>query len=70
MNKKTQQKIKKLGTLKDKMKGLQDEIEQLEAEIQSEKDKEFNTLSKAFFKETAPDKKAQIEEKIKSLIEG
>lgn len=70
MNKKFQQKIKKLGTLKDKMKGLQNEIERLEAEIQSENEKEFNRLSKAFFAEIDPHKKTEIEAKIKLLIGG
>lgn len=70
MNKKMQLKIKKLDTLKNKMKGLQNEIDRLETEIQSEKDKEFNRLSKAFFAETNPQKKDEIEVRIKSLIGG
>ena len=68
MNKKLQQKIKKLNILKDKMRDLKNEIDNLSQGIQSEKDKEFNLLSKAFFAENDIDKKAEIEEKIKSLM--
>lgn len=69
MNKKLQQKIKKLNILKDKMRDLKNEIDNLSQEIQSEKDKEFNLLSKAFFVENDIDKKSEIEQKIKSLIQ-
>lgn len=68
MNKKLQQKIKKLNILKDKMRDLKNEIDNLSQEIQSEKDKEFNLLSKAFFAENDPNKKAELETKIKSLM--
>lgn len=68
MNKKIQQKIKKISTLKDKIKSLQNEIEELENEVKTAKDKEFNLLSKAFFNENDQQKKAELETKIKSLI--
>lgn len=68
MNKKIQLKIKKISILKDKIKNLQNEIEALENEVEAAKDKEFNLLSKAFFAENDIDKKAEIEEKIKSLM--
>lgn len=70
MNKKIQQKIKKISILKDKIKNLQNEIEALENEVEAAKEKEFNMLSKAFFNESEPNKKAEIEDKIKSLIMG
>ena len=70
MNKKMETKIKRIADKKAKLEVLKKEIENLESEVQSEKDKEFNTLSKAFFTETDPAKKAEIEEKIKALIGG
>lgn len=70
MNKKIMVKIKQIAAKKEKLKVLENEIENLESEVQSEKDKEFNTLSKAFFAETDPAKKAEIEEKIMALIGG
>ena len=63
MNKKIQLKIKKIVTLKAKIKALENEVE-------AAKEREFNSLSKAFFSENDPDKKAEIEDKIKSLIMG
>ena len=50
------------------MRDLKNEIDNLSQEIQSEKDKEFNLLSKAFFAENDPNKKAELETKIKSLM--
>lgn len=69
MNKKIQAKIKKIANLKVKIKDLKNEIEALENEVKTAKEKEFNQLSKAFFMEQNPDKKTELEEKIKSLIE-
>ena len=68
MNKKIQLKIKKIVTLKAKIKALENEVSELENEVKTAKDKEFNLLSKAFFNESEPNKKAEIEEKIKSLM--
>lgn len=68
MNKKIQLKIKKIADLKDKIKKLEIEVEALENDVQAAKEKEFNGLSKAFFAENDPDKKAELETKIKSLI--
>ncbi len=68
MNKKIQLKIKKIADLKDKIKKLEIEVEALENDVQAAKEKEFNSLSKAFFAENDPDKKAELETKIKSLI--
>lgn len=68
MNKKIQLKIKKIADLKDKIKKLEIEVEALENDVQAAKEKEFNFLSKAFFVENDPDKKAELETKIKSLI--
>lgn len=70
MNKKIQLKIKKIADLKDKIKKLEIEVEALENDVQAAKEKEFNILSKAFFNESEPNKKAEIEDKIKSLIMG
>ncbi len=70
MNKKIQLKIKKIADLKDKIKKLEIEVEALENDVQAAKEKEFNMLSKAFFNESEPNKKAEIEDKIKSLIMG
>lgn len=70
MNKKIQLKIKKIVTLKAKIKALENEVTALENEVEAAKDKEFNMLSKAFFNESEPNKKAEIEDKIKSLIMG
>ncbi len=36
--------------------------------FEAAKEKEFNSLSKAFFAENDPDKKSEIEDKIKSLM--
>lgn len=69
MNKKIQYKIKKIADLKDKIKKLEIEVETLENDVQAAKEKEFNSLSKAFFAENDPDKKSKIEQKIKSLIQ-
>ena len=49
MNKKIQLKIKKIADLKDKIKKLEIEVEALENDVQAAKEKEFNSLSKAFF---------------------
>lgn len=68
MNKKIQLKIKKIVTLKAKIKALENEVTALENEVEAAKEREFNSLSKAFFSENDPDKKAEIEEKIKSLM--
>lgn len=68
MNKKIQLKIKKIADLKDKIKKLEIEVEALENDVQAAKEKEFNSLSKAFFAENDPDKKSEIEDKIKSLM--
>lgn len=68
MNKKVQLKIKKIANLKEKIKTLENEVEALENDVQAAKEKEFNSLSKAFFAENDPDKKSEIEQKIKSLI--
>lgn len=68
MNKKIQLKIKKIADLKDKIKKLEIEVEALENDVQAAKEKEFYSLSKAFFAENDPDKKAELETKIKSLI--
>ena len=65
-----QLKIKKIADLKDKIKKLEIEVEALENDVQAAKEKEFNMLSKAFFNESEPNKKAEIEDKIKSLIMG
>lgn len=70
MNKKIQLKIKKIVTLKAKIKALENEVTALENEVEAAKEKEFNMLSKAFFNESEPNKKAEIEDKIKSLIMG
>lgn len=68
MNKKIQLKIKKIVTLKAKIKALEDEVTALENEVKTAKDKEFSMLSRAFFTEENADKKAEIEDKIKSLM--
>lgn len=68
MNKKIQLKIKKIADLKDKIKKLEIEVEALENDVQAAKEKEFSILSRAFFTEENADKKAEIEDKIKSLI--
>ena len=70
MNKKVQAKIKKIADIKAKMKTLENEVSELENEVEAAKEKEFNMLSKAFFNESEPNKKAEIEDKIKSLIMG
>lgn len=70
MNKKIESKIKRIADKKAKLEVLKKEIENLEIEVQSAKDKEFNTLSKAFFAADDPVKKTEIEAKIKSLIGG
>ena len=69
MNKKIQYKIKKIADLKDKIKTLEIEVETLENDVQAANDKEFNSLSKAYFSENDPDKKSEIAQKIKSLIQ-
>lgn len=69
MNKKVQAKIKKIADIKAKIKAFENEVSELENEVEAAKEKEFNSLSKAFFAENDPDKKAEIEEKIKSLIQ-
>lgn len=69
MNQKIQMKIKKIVTLKAKIKALENEVTALENEVKAAKEKEFNSLSKAFFAENDPDKKSEIEQKIKSLIQ-
>lgn len=68
MNKKMQAKIKKIADIKEKIRKLESEVETLENEVKTAKEKEFNQLSKAFFMEQNPDKKSEIEEKIKSLM--
>lgn len=68
MNKKIQLKIKKIADIKSKIKALENEVSELENEVEAAK--EFNMLSKAFFNESEPNKKAEIEDKIKSLIMG
>lgn len=68
MNKKVQAKIKKIADIKSKIKALENEVSELENEVEAAKEKEFNMLSKAFFNESEPNKKAEIEDKIKSLI--
>lgn len=68
MNQKIQIKIKKIVTLKAKIKALENEVTALENEVEAAKEREFNSLSKAFFRENDPDKKAEIEDKIKSLM--
>lgn len=68
MNKKIQLKIKKIVTLKAKIKALENEVTALENEVKTAKDKEFSILSRAFFTEENADKKAEIEDKIKSLM--
>lgn len=68
MNKKIQLKIKKIVTLKAKIKALENEVTALENEVKTAKDKEFSILSRAFFSEENADKKAEIEDKIKSLM--
>lgn len=70
MNKKVQAKIKKIADIKAKIKTLENEVSELENEVETAKEKEFNMLSKAFFNESEPNKKAEIEDKIKSLIMG
>lgn len=70
MNKKVQAKIKKIADIKAKIKTLENEVSELENDVQAAKEKEFNSLSKAFFAENDPDKKAELETKIKSLIMG
>lgn len=70
MNKKVQAKIKKIADIKAKIKALENEVSELENEVEAAKEKEFNILSKAFFNESEPNKKAEIEDKIKSLIMG
>lgn len=68
MNKKIQYKIKKIADLKDKIKKLEIEVEALEKDVEEAKEKEFSQLSKAFFMEENPNKKMEIEDKIKSLM--
>ena len=70
MNKKVQAKIKKIADIKAKIKTLENEVSELENEVEAAKEKEFNMLSKAFFNESEHNKKAEIEDKIKSLIMG
>lgn len=70
MNKKMQAKIKKIADIKEKIRKLESEVETLENEVKTAKDKEFSILSRAFFTEENADKKAEIENKIKSLIMG
>ena len=65
MNKKVQAKIKKIKPSSKKAN-----YDELENEVEAAKEKEFNMLSKAFFNESEPNKKAEIEDKIKSLIMG
>lgn len=68
MNQKIQAKIKKIANLKVKIKDLQNEIERLEKDVEDAKNKEFSALSLAFFREENPDRRAEIEQKIKSLM--
>lgn len=68
MNKKIQMKIKKIANLKAKIKALENEVTALEKEVEAAKEREFNSLSKAFFSENDPEKKTELETKIKSLI--
>ena len=68
MNKKIESKIKRIADKKAKLEVLKKEIENLEIEVQSAKDKEFNTLSKAFFAADTPAQKDQLEAKIKVLL--
>lgn len=68
MNKKVQAKIKKIADIKAKIKELENEVSELENEVEAAKEKEFNMLSRAFFTEENADKKAEIEDKIKSLM--
>lgn len=68
MNKKVQAKIKKIADIKSKIKALENEVTALENEVKTAKDKEFSILSRAFFTEENADKKAEIEDKIKSLV--
>lgn len=68
MNQKIQMKIKKIANLKEKIKILENEVEALEKDVEEAKEKEFSQLSKAFFMEENPNKKMEIEDKIKSLM--
>lgn len=68
MNKKILGKIKKISDLKEKIKTLEKEVESLEKDVEDAKNKEFSALSLAFFHEENPDKRAEIERKIKSLM--
>ncbi len=70
MNKKIQYKIKKIADLKDKIKKLEIEVEALEKDVEAARNKEFSALSQAFFREENPDRRAEIEQKIKSLMRG
>ena len=68
MNQKIQMKIKKIVNLKAKIKTLEDEVEALEKDVEAARNKEFSALSQAFFREENPDRRAEIEQKIKSLM--
>ena len=63
MNKKLQQKIKKLNILKDKMRDLKNEIDNLSQEIQSERIKNLTYFQKPFLPKMTPIKKQNLKPK-------